>query len=946
MRRMIAMLAVGVLCVSGTAGAATVTLAPAQDNTIYQGIDPATSENFEDNSCGAGTNLFSGRTIDGFLRRALVRFDVAGAIPAGSTIQRVVLTIDVNRSGDSQNAVMRLHPLARAWGEGAVNCDAGTGGGGQGLNANTGDATWRDAKYLQVPWSLPGGDSGAASGSAAIPTYGSGVWDSAATGNGAMTSDVQVWLDTPAANAGWVIIGDETRSSTTRRFSSREGAVPPMLTVEFTPVNPVYACCFIGGDCSVTDTASCEGQGGTSDTTTSTCSPNPCPQPTGACCNLDESCSNAVNRDACITAGGTFQGGGTSCSKVDCGLTPFLDPLPIPPVAQPIATGADGSLQYEMTVTQQRQELHSELPPTDVWTYNGSYPGPTIEARSGQPIEVTWTNGLPLRRPHYLQVDPCAEGANEWRDSARIVTHLHGGHVPARFDGQPGYTLLPGEFDVYRYPNEQLPSTLWYHDEALGIARLNVYMGLTGFYLLRDDIEVGLGLPSNPYEIPLAIQDRTFDADGTLLYPPTLGDRFFGDKALVNGKVWPYLNVKQGKYRFRILNGSQARAYKLRLENLADPTQVIPFQLIGTDGGLIDAPRPLDTFTVVPAERFDVVVDFAGFPAGTEIVLRNDDVELPLLPNVMKFMVTSELGHTAPLPATLRPVVPIPVGDSVGTRRFSLKRVEDTCAATRWVIRSLDATGKIIGEGWNEITETPRLGSTEIWAFENGSNMMHAMHVHMTMFQVLDRVRISTGQTMPLDPWEAGTWKDTVRVPGGTRVRVIARFEDQVGRFPYQCTVLDDQDHAMQRQFQTVNDPGVCVVDGVCAPSEDCVSCPADCPRASGARCGNHLCEIDDGETCRTCPEDCAEKANGPDAFCCGIDAGCEDQRCASGSYYCRSSASLPACCGDAMCEGQETSASCLVDCGPPVCVHADRRSCNADLACRWDAKSKSCIVR
>jgi spore coat protein A len=218
--------------------------------------------------------------------------------------------------------------------------------------------------------------------------------------------------------------------------------------------------------------------------------------------------------------------------------------------------------------------------------------------------------------------------------------------VPARFDGQPEYDFLPGAFDTYEYPNNQLPATLWYHDHALGITRLNVYMGLAGFYLIRDSIEAGLGLPSGEYEIPLVIQDRQFNPDGSLYYPAALEDNFYGDKILANGKVWPYLNVKQGKYRFRMLNGSSARIYDLKLENTADPGQVIPFNLIGTDGGLIDAPLPLESITMAPAERFDVVIDFSGFPAGTEIILRNDDVTTPILPNVMKFIVTPEAGFS------------------------------------------------------------------------------------------------------------------------------------------------------------------------------------------------------------------------------------------------------------------------------------------------------------
>ena len=131
--------------------------------------------------------------------------------------------------------------------------------------------------------------------------------------------------------------------------------------------------------------------------------------------------------------------------------------------------------------------------------------------------------------------------------------HLHGAHVQAEFDGYPEYTFLPGNQDVYTYPNSQLPATLWYHDHALGITRLNNYMGLSGMYLVRDPFEQSLDLPSGEYEIPLVIQDRSFNADGSLQYPNDWEEHFFGNTILVNGKVWPFLAVKTGKYRFRIL---------------------------------------------------------------------------------------------------------------------------------------------------------------------------------------------------------------------------------------------------------------------------------------------------------------------------------------------------------------------------------------------------------
>jgi hypothetical protein len=418
-----------------------------------------------------------------------------------------------------------------------------------------------------------------------------------------------------------------------------------------------------------------------------------------------------------------------------------------------------------------------------------------------------------------------------------------------------------------------------------------------------------------------------------------VGGGFFGDKILVNGKVWPFLNVMQGKYRFRFINGSQARSYTLRLENLADPAQVIPFTLIGTDTGLISAPINLNTIHAVPAERFDVVIDFAGFTAGTEIVLRNDETTSPLLPNVMKFIVMGQPGHTADLPATLTPVTPIPEQDAVATRWFNLRKVAEQCAGSEWLIESLDgpdpATANVIGEHWDDITEFPVKEQTEIWEFINASDMMHPMHVHLVKFQILDRCPLSGGggQCEPLADHELNTWKDTVRVSPGERVRVIMKFEDYVGKFPYHCHILDHEDHEMMRQFQVTNNPALCNNNGICEADEDCESCPTDCGKVSGALCGNKLCEIGDGEDFNSCPADCAGSSSGGNAFNCtagdpadpdnpGTNCGfaadgytVEFDGCITNGFFCRVKPRVPACCGDALCEGQETPATCENDC-------------------------------
>ena len=169
---------------------------------------------------------------------------------------------------------------------------------------------------------------------------------------------------------------------------------------------------------------------------------------------------------------------------------------------------------------------------------------------------------------------------------------------------------------------------------------------------------------------------------------------------------------------------------------------------------------------------------------------------------------------------------------------------------------------------WDDISDFPILGKREVWEFENPTSVMHPMHVHLVKFQILDKTDMTTGQPVPLQPWEVNTWKDIVHIPPNVRARIIMDFEDYPGRFPNHCHLLDHEDHEMMRQFQTTG--GQCNNNGTCEFLEDFTSCPNDCPQLSGALCGNGLCEAGDGENCLTCPVDCAGKTKGGNAFCCG----------------------------------------------------------------------------
>jgi spore coat protein A, manganese oxidase len=313
-------------------------------------------------------------------------------------------------------------------------------------------------------------------------------------------------------------------------------------------------------------------------------------------------------------------------------VQPFRVPLPIPPVLKPVRTSSDTDY-YETVQRVGRQEIVPGLM-TEVWGYDGIFPGPTIEARRGREVEVRQWNELPVP----------------------VSVHLHAGKTPPESDGYPTDLILPkghghgssahaghgsaGEhshfFKDYRYLNEQRAATLWYHDYRMDFTGPQIYRGLAGMYILRDEVEDSLPLPREEKDVPLVITDRTFNRDGSFYYPsidPTLTEPgvlasatngtysgVFGDTILINGAPWPVLEVSNTMYRFRILNASNARAYELELD---PPGEKRPFVQVGSDGGLLEAPIPHDRILASPGERFDVVVDFWRYPVGTQVTLKN-----------------------------------------------------------------------------------------------------------------------------------------------------------------------------------------------------------------------------------------------------------------------------------------------------------------------------------
>lgn len=489
-------------------------------------------------------------------------------------------------------------------------------------------------------------------------------------------------------------------------------------------------------------------------------------------------------------------------------LEKYKDPLPIPKVLRPFGK-LKGQPYYELEMTEFYQNLHSDMPDTKLWGYAGSYPGPIIEAFQDNPIYVRWINKLPKK--HFLPIDKTIHGAMG-NPEVRTVVHLHGLNVKPESDGFPDNWYTPGNSALYYYPNKQQACTLWYHDHAIGITRLNVYAGLAGIYYIRDKNEGKLNLPRGEYEIPLVIQDRDFNDDGSLSYPapningvePSIIPGFFGNYALVNGKVWPHLVVKPRKYRFRLLNGSNARDYTLRFSG--EPGEILPsINLIGTDGGFLEYPVKLNTLSLQCGEQADVIIDFTGLK-NKSFTLVNDSVP-PFgtpLPEIMQFRVSGDTSEDdSSLPRKLNDIPLLPL------KKAKHRKID--------IVVGADEYNRLMfmleDRSWTDpITIQAELGSVEIWNIINPGAGTHPFHVHLVQFQVLNRQPFdvaeytATGKLIFIGPEvlpddsERG-WKDTVKTIPGHVTRIAARFGDFTGIYPFHCHILEHEDHDMMRPF-------------------------------------------------------------------------------------------------------------------------------------------------
>jgi FtsP/CotA-like multicopper oxidase with cupredoxin domain len=563
-------------------------------------------------------------------------------------------------------------------------------------------------------------------------------------------------------------------------------------------------------------------------------------------------------------------------------------------------------------------------------------PSLTIEAQWNRPVRIKWINDLKDASgnflPHLLPVDPTLHWANPpggtaGRDTrptfdttpdaytgpVPIVTHVHGavgvaddsdgyaeawylpaaGGIPANYategtwysffkakakasygvDWGPGYA-------TFQYPNHNRASTIWYHDHALGMTRLNVYAGPAGFYLIRGgpagdkavlDSRSGKTAvlpgpapnegdkfpPNKTYrEIPIAIQDRAFNSDGSLFYPdsreffdgatasepgfipdtdlsPIWNPEFFGNTIMVNGNTWPFQNVEQRRYRFRFLNGCQSRFLILDFANISG----VEVWQIGNEGGFLAAPVNLtatnnNRLLMGLAERADVIVDFTNVPAGN-YVLGNlgpdepfgggeppgdfDQADPDTTGQIMEFRVGAALAPdptTPPQFLVLPPIAPLPAPKT--TRPLALLEMMsmDWDGPAEAMLGTVDGDGDATHKMWSEpVTENPNPGDTEVWEFYNGTADAHPMHIHEIVFEVVDRQSLVTneegespppfeltGSPRPPEAWETGP-KDTVIAYPGEVTRVRGQFTTP-GRFVWHCHIVEHEDNEMMRPYQ------------------------------------------------------------------------------------------------------------------------------------------------
>lgn len=584
----------------------------------------------------------------------------------------------------------------------------------------------------------------------------------------------------------------------------------------------------------------------------------------------------------------------------------FQDPLVILPAQRPVVKNRLFTI-YSIVARQfEQQILPSRYPATTVWGYGSSAglisgkedpsfhsPGLTIETGRNERVYVDWVNGLLDENndylPHLLPVDPALHWANPpgppdsrpvfdeapplYKGPVPLVTHVHGARVSAVSNGYPEAWSLPHADDIppeyfkrgthygsvtpvsmghamYEYDNGQRAAALWYHDNALGIAPLNMYAGLAGFWLIRDDEEANLHLPgpapsvddppgTKYYEIPLMVQDRSFNDDGSLFFPDKGASHegpAYGNTMVVNGRAWPYLEVEARRYRFRLLNGCNGRFLILKFG-----THDLKFWQIGSDGGLLAEPVELEEILIAPGERADVIVDFSGARPNSRVTLLNVGPDGPFSSGpgtsgfrpadpgttgkVMQFRIvpsSDEDTSTAPGRLELPPLEEL--GPEDYTRQVSLTEIEsETVLVSDDKLgnvsrddkglpfdRIAGRLGEIDGGGTgapkdraDEAAPFPTLDTTEVWEIYNLTQEAHPVHLHLVEIELVNRQPFD-GKALEPGKNEKG-FKDTVIAYPGEITRIKAHF-DRPDLYASRSGVLGPGDEVMLRSFEVVGD--------------------------------------------------------------------------------------------------------------------------------------------
>ncbi|MBL7783939.1 MAG: multicopper oxidase family protein [Saprospiraceae bacterium] len=444
---------------------------------------------------------------------------------------------------------------------------------------------------------------------------------------------------------------------------------------------------------------------------------------------------------------------------------PFSNPLAMPASINGVHAAFDAKAGIA--------QLGTDVSANTLGYGTASILGPTIRIRQGESFNLAFSNNL--------------------NEATNI--HWHGLEVPAAQDGYPTDVTAPGSSFQYSFPVKNRPGTYWYHPHPDMATASQAWRGLAGFFLVTSQEEEALHLPSGEYDVPLVVQDKRLD--GGLTYNPDTDDRsigMFGESVVVNGTISPVFEVATRKYRFRLLNGSNARIY-----NFAFSSGTM-FHLIGSDGGLLDAPVAVSSVMLAPGERADILFDFNDQPVGSELYLQSNafagtETQGQQAFYILKFKVTRQELDNSLLPIALMPVEKIPESHAIATRTFNIGHaMTHSSDMGDMVMHPLD--GKTFDP--NRRDEVVKAGTVEIWEFDNSSGTeTHPMHLHAGQFQVLSRV----GGRGTVEPWEHG-WKDTVLAFPGEKVRIIIRFPENIGKYVFHCHNLEHEDGGMMLNYE------------------------------------------------------------------------------------------------------------------------------------------------